>query len=192
MINHSAAKEKILEYLTTKAETIPELGVILPTPLVFAGRAAYFAGVSGLSLTTQKTIETTPIKFCAISILIPFEDENPITEGCQDAPKTTVTFTFAVFRQYEEKRVDEADGFLKRQLTSSREFHRGIDSLYVEFNGKDVIPNIGENLIISLAGLEPGIVENREPSKHFTGELVFGHQIDLQLRVDILPIKDGE
>lgn len=190
MINHSAAKKKILEYLTARCETVASIGVVLPTPSVFPNKAAYFSNVVGLGLATQKALETTPIKFCAISVLIPFEDEDPITEGCADAPKTTVTYNFAVFRQYEEKRVNESDLYGKRVKQSKEEFDASIDGLYTEFNGRGEIPDIDENLIVSLAGLTAGLIEEREPSGNFISEILYGHSVDLQLRVSILPITD--
>lgn len=181
----------IRKYLTEKCQTIESLGVIIPAPIISDNRASFFSNVYNVDLTEQKILETTAVKFCAISILLPFEDENPIIEGCEDAPLTTVTYNFYAFHQYAPTRENEGDSFLTKTLRSYNEFIKAIYLLRTEFLGENTIPNIDGNLIVTTDSLTAGeYIEEFEPSKYFRLESVFGHAINLQLRVDVLPITD--
>lgn len=181
----------IRKHLTGIVETVAPSFVCIPAPIQFENRAAYFSNVSGLNLTMQKPLETTPVKFCAISILLPFEDENPIEDGCSDAPLTTITYNFYVFRQYEAMRENEADSFLTKTLKSYNEFIKTVLDLRTQFLGENEIGGISSDLIVTTNPVTPGdFIEEFEPSKYFRKENVFGHSTNLQLRINVLPIKD--
>lgn len=180
----------IRKHLTEKIGALPSNFAILPAPVIFENRASFFATTQGTQ-ATQKAIETTPVRFCSISLLLPFEDENPITDGCLDAPLTTPTYNFYVFRQYAATRTDETDAFLTRTLESYNEFIEFVYLLRTEFLGTNKIIGIDENLDIETQSLTAGeFIEDFEPSKYFQKENIFGHAISLNLRIDILPLGD--
>jgi hypothetical protein len=131
----------IVRHLAEKAARVAECGYILPAPIYFNDKQDFQAQISGLALTTQKSIETAQVALTVISYLR-FED---LPDGEEQGTEVELHYKFTVFRQSNFERADETltpDAFLKKMLKSYSDFTAAIVNLREEFRGVQLIPSL--------------------------------------------------
>lgn len=173
--------------LADKAAQVSQLGVIIPAPVFFANREEYFSSVSGLTLSGQKELELSAIKFAAVSLFL-FEDEAQPDAFCPENPVTYLTYNFYIFREYERTREDETalpDAFLKKTLKSYNEFIAGIFALRMLFLGEQPILGLPAGMTATAFSLTQGEFIAEHELCRFIPH-VFGHQVNLQTRIEII------
>lgn len=125
---------QIRKFLAEKIDTATEVPRICPAPIYFAGKEDYWATIDTISLTTQREIETTAIRFAWV-YLKNFRDD-PLSP--QDSPFRTLVYEIGLFSEYNETRADEnltPDAFNRLMLDEHNKFLKDYLGLITEFTG---------------------------------------------------------
>lgn len=158
---------------------------VIPAPIYFTGKEDYFAtmlGDDGDDFETDHEITTTLVRFAALYLKTPFEDD---PNEPAHAPLTTWTYECYLFSEYDFERADETltpDAFNKLMLKRHNDFIAAVLNVKAAFQGE-----------INIAGMS-GYTESKTLPTTIREEIlnnadcefvpgIKGHSIRLGIRV---------
>lgn len=158
---------------------------VMPSPVLFGGLEDYWAVVS--PKTTQKAIETAPVKLITMTFL-GFADD-PVEQGAC-GPLVRFQYGLNIFRQYSYLRADQTampDAFDKKMLVSHTEFVAAVLNLKEAFQGNRNLAELTTDdfsirRTTSLQQSEE--IDDREVCVYVPG--VVGHQVRLDETVELM------
>ena len=176
----------IRKALAAKVAHVAEAGAVIPAPVFWRDRADFWAQINALAVNTQKTIETTNLAFCCISLL---KRVDSIKEGCADNPFIRLTYNLHFFRGYSDERSDESltpDEFLKRNLKSYNEFVKAVMDVWAQFIGVQNIPELPDGYDGNSNSLtQAEFIDELGQCRYIRKGEVLGHSVNLQSVVEI-------
>ncbi len=124
--------------IAEKLAGISGVGFIIPAPIYFADKADFFNQISLVILNTQKLIETSLVKFCAV---YPIRFEDVQTSNFSDEPEILLTYEFYLFHERNSARADESgiDSFNKTILKTHNDFCAAYLRIREAFLGKQYL-----------------------------------------------------
>ncbi len=160
-----------------RLNTIANVGYVLPAPIYFVDKADFFNQISGLTLTTQKAIETQTVKFCAFYPLQFVETE-----------AVEIVYEVYLFAESSLEREDETstpDGFLKQLLKNHSDFIAGWLGIRNEFENSQTIGGLDGFSVNQFASISQAeFISHNELCEFVTD--VRGYAAKMELKAKLL------